>query len=147
MPIRKLAKRFTGTVEEQDRQKLAKFCAELGVLPISQVEPRVPVRVAGEIQTVMIVPRAGSPSLEVTVGDGEAQLVGVFFGRRKILGLTPGRRLILAGVASSEGTRTYIYTTAFSFANPHANTNSHSETNSYATPDKRAGCHRIWPGK
>lgn len=109
MPIRNLAKRLTGTVEEQDRQKLAKFCAELGVLPISQVEPRVPVRVAGEIQTVMIVPRAGSPSLEVTVGDGEALLVGVFFGRRKILGMTPGRRLILSGVAASEGSRTFIY--------------------------------------
>lgn len=113
MPIRKLAKRLTGTVEEQDRQNLVKFCAELGVLPIGQVEPRVPVRVAGEIQTMLIVPRAGSPSLEVTVGDGEAQLVGVFFGRRKILGFAPGRRLILSGVASSEGARTYIYNPAY----------------------------------
>ena len=109
MPLRKFAKRLTSPIEEQDRQNLAKFCADLDVLPISQVEPRVPVRVAGEIQTVLIVPRAGSPSLEVTVGDGEAQLVGVFFGRRKILGLTPGRRLILSGVAASEGSRTFIY--------------------------------------
>ena len=40
-----------------------------------------------------IVPRAGAPALEVTVSDGRGALVGVFLGRRKIAGLSPGRRV------------------------------------------------------
>ena len=107
--LRKLVERLTKPVEEQDREKLEEFCSKLGVTPCDQVAPREPARVAGEVQTVRIVPRAGSPSLEVTVSDGRAQVVGVFFGRRKITGISPGRRLVLEGVAARQGGRTYMY--------------------------------------
>jgi hypothetical protein len=34
----------------------------------------------------------------VTVNDGGASVTGVFLGRRKITGITPGRKLVLEGV-------------------------------------------------
>jgi RecG-like helicase len=107
--LRKLVERLTKPVEEQDREKLEEFCSKLGVARCDEVTPREPARVAGEVQTVRIVPRAGSPSLEVTVGDGRGQVVGVFFGRRKIAGISPGRRLVLEGVAARQGGRIYMY--------------------------------------
>jgi RecG-like helicase len=113
MALRKLVERLTKPLEEQDREKLEEFCSALGVTPCDQVVPREPAKVAGEVQTVRIVPRAGSPSLEVTVSDGRSQVVAVFFGRRKIAGISPGRRLMLEGVAAREGGRIYMYNPAY----------------------------------
>ena len=44
-----------------------------------------------------IVPRAGAPALEVTVSDGRGSVVGVFLGRRRIAGLSPGRKVAFEG--------------------------------------------------
>jgi RecG-like helicase len=109
MALKKLVERLTKPVEELDREKLEAYCAKLGVTRCDQVAARETARVAGEVQTVRIVPRAGSPSLEVTVSDGRGQVVGVFFGRRKIAGISPGRKLLLEGVAARQGGRTYMY--------------------------------------
>jgi hypothetical protein len=70
--------------------------------------PRHPVRVGGEIRSVRIVPRAGAPALEVTVSDGRASVVAVFLGRRKLAGMSPGRRVALEGVVADDGLRLII---------------------------------------
>ena len=93
MALKKFVERLTKPVEDIDREKLVKFCNALeGSRHLDELEPRVLARVAGEVQTVRIVPRAGAPSLEVGVSDGKGQVTAVFFGRRRIAGLSPGRR-------------------------------------------------------
>ena len=67
------------------------------------------MRVGGEVRSVRIVPRAGAPALEVTVSDGRASIVGVFLGRRKIAGLSPGRQVALEGVAARDGKRYLLF--------------------------------------
>ncbi|MDQ3944209.1 MAG: OB-fold nucleic acid binding domain-containing protein [Actinomycetota bacterium] len=109
MALKKMVGRLTKPVEEQDREKLVRFCDALGVTHCDEVQPRVHTRVAGEVSSVRVVPRAGAPSLEVTVTDGRGSVVGVFFGRRRLAGLTPGRRLVLEGVAAPQGKRCYMY--------------------------------------
>ena len=109
MALRKLVERITKPVEEQDREDLDAFCAGLGCVRLDEIEARVPVRVAGEIRSVRIVPRAGAPALEVTVNDGRGSVTGVFLGRRKILGISPGKRIIFEGVASREGLEAQIF--------------------------------------
>jgi hypothetical protein len=109
MALRKMVARLARPVEELDRQKLEAFCNELDVTPLTDVTPRSPVRVAGEVRSVRIVPRAGAPALEVTVTDGRAAITAVFLGRRKIAGLSPGRRLLLDGVAAADGSRLLVY--------------------------------------
>jgi RecG-like helicase len=113
--LKKMVERLTKPLEEQDRQKLVEFCDALGVTHCDEVRSRTHTRVAGEVSSVRVVPRAGSPSLEVTVTDGRGSVVGVFFGRRKLAGLTPGRRLVLEGVAASNGKRCYIYNPIYEF--------------------------------
>ena len=56
-----------------------------------------------------IVPRAGAPALEETVSDGRGSVVGVFLGRRKIAGLSPGRKVALEGVAARDGKRYVVF--------------------------------------
>ena len=98
MAFRKLLHRLTTTDAELDRERLRQFCVNLpGVTPIGQAAPRQEVTVAGEITSLRIVPRAGSPSLEATLNDGSGSLVVVWTGRRHIPGVAPGRRLVVSG--------------------------------------------------
>ena len=109
MPLRKFMERLTKPVEEHDREKLQEYCERLDVTPLDEVEPRKRVKVAGEVQVVRIVPRAGSPSLEVTISDGQGQATAIFFGRRRIAGIAHGRRLILEGVLAEKDRRRLIH--------------------------------------
>ena len=101
--LRDVVRRFTAPVEQLDRERLERFCAGFGTTPLDEVEPRHFVRVAGEVSSVRMVPRAGSPTFEVTLSDGRGRVDAVFHGRRRVGGITPGRRMLLAGVAAREG--------------------------------------------
>jgi hypothetical protein len=76
---------------------------------MDHITARTPTRVAGEIRAVRIVPRAGAPAVEVTVSDGRGSVVGVFLGRRKIPGMSPGHRVLFSGVAGQDGKRYLVY--------------------------------------
>lgn len=60
-----------------------------------------------------MVPRAGSPSLEVTIGDGSGRAVALFTGRRRLAGVDPGRRLLIEGVGRVERGRLLIMNPAY----------------------------------
>lgn len=109
MALRKLVERLTKPVEELDREDLAAWCEREQSSSIASAETRRPVRVAGEVRSVRIVPRSGADALEVTVYDGSAAVTAVFLGRRKIVGLTPGRRIVLEGVMTTGDGQRVIY--------------------------------------
>ena len=102
MPVRKFVEKFTKSVDAQDRERLETWCAQRGGAPLDSLQLRQPVRVAGEIRSVRIVPRAGAASFEATVQDGRGSVTAVFLGRRKIAGLSPGRRVLLDGVVTTQ---------------------------------------------
>jgi hypothetical protein len=105
----KAMKRFTKPVDELDREALGQYCDRLGVTSMGHITARTPTRVAGEIRAVRIVPRAGAPAVEVTVSDGRGSVVGVFLGRRKIPGMSPGHRVLFSGVPGQDGNRYLVY--------------------------------------
>jgi hypothetical protein len=109
MAFKKMVDRFTRPVEDIDREKLTAFCDARALTAMDSVAPRQPVRVGGEVRSVRIVPRAGAPALEVTVSDGRGSVVGVFLGRRKIAGLSPGRRVAIEGVVARDGKRYLVF--------------------------------------
>jgi len=109
MPFRKLLRDLKVPVAELDKEQLRTFCTKFpGVTPIGECQPRQEITVAGEISSMRIVPRAGSPSLEATVGDGTGMLVVVWTGRRHIAGIAPGKRLLLSGRGTDQGGRRRI---------------------------------------
>jgi hypothetical protein len=104
--LKKLFKNLTTSVTQLDAERLRKFCeSRPGAVPITDLPPRVEGTVVGEITSLRIVPRAGSASLEATVSDGTGSLVVVWTGRRKIAGVTPGKRLVLSGRGAATGPR------------------------------------------
>jgi hypothetical protein len=109
MALKKMVERFTKPVEEIDREQLTAFCDARQLSPMDDIAARTRVRVGGEVRSVRIVPRAGAAALEVTVSDGRGSIVGVFLGRRKIAGLSPGRRVAFEGVAARDGKRYLVF--------------------------------------
>jgi len=107
--LKKVVKRLTTSDEELDRTALSGFCDELGVMPITDLVPRTQARIGGEVRSVRVVPRAGAPSLEVTINDGRASATAVFLGRRKIAGVVPGRKIIVEGVAGQHSRRFLMF--------------------------------------
>lgn len=107
--LKQVMKRLTTPIEELDREELEQFCSALGLTPITEITPRTPVRIGGEVRSVRIVPRAGAPALEVTITDGRGAVTAVFLGRRKIAGIAPGRKLCVEGIAGKQGNRYLIF--------------------------------------
>ena len=111
--LKKLVERITKPVEVTDREKLSEYCDARLLEPMDAIVSRQPVRVGGEVRSVRIVPRAGAPALEVTITDGRGAVVAVFLGRRKVAGMSPGRRVALAGMAAKSGNRFVLVNPAY----------------------------------
>jgi hypothetical protein len=99
--LRKTLKGLRSSTDDLHRERLTdRFDAdELGTIAIKGAPFRVRVRFAGEVARMRVVPRAGSPSLEVTVDDGTGRALVGFTGRRRIAGIEPGRALVIEGTA------------------------------------------------
>jgi hypothetical protein len=109
MALKKMVERFTKPVEEIDREQLTAFCDARQLSAMDTIAPRSRVRVGGEVRSVRIVPRAGAPALAVTVSDGRGSVVAVFLGRRKIAGMSPGRKVAFEGVTARDGKRYLVF--------------------------------------
>ena len=98
MVLKKMLRNLRTTQTQLDEEELKEFCSRhAGCSSIGEARPRQQVNVVGEITTLRIVPRAGSPSLEATISDGSGSLVAVWTGRRRIAGVAPGKRLMING--------------------------------------------------
>lgn len=101
------------TDEEAHAATLQARYADPACTPIGEAAERGPVRIRGEVAGLQVVPRAGAPSLEVTVDDGTGQAVAVFTGRKRIGGLDPGRPLQVEGMARRERGRVVLVNPAY----------------------------------
>ena len=107
VPLRRLVKNLRTSTDDLHREQLAgRFDAGVhDTVPIGSAPLRTRVRVAGEVARLRVVPRAGSPSLEVTIDDGSGRALVIFTGRRSIAGIAPGRGIVLEGTARADRNR------------------------------------------
>src|SRR5262249_48387761 len=104
MALKKVFRRFTAPIDELDDERLRTFCSAIpDVTPMGALEPRVESKSVGQIVSLRIVPRAGSPSLEATISDGTGSVVAPWTGRRRIAGVAPGKRIIVVGRGAPTG--------------------------------------------
>ena len=115
MGLKDLRKRFTASLDEVNQVRLQERFCDVGVSKIADTPARTPARICGEITSLQVVPRAGSPSLEVTVDDGSGRAVAVFSGRKRIAGVEPGRGIVLEGVCgtAADGGRLVLLNPAY----------------------------------
>ena len=110
MALRNALKGLRSSTDDLHRERLAsRFDADsLGTIPIADAPFRVRIRIVGEVARMRVVPRAGSPSLEVTLDDGTGRALVIFTGRRRIGGIEPGRSLVVEGTARDQHGRTVL---------------------------------------
>ncbi|MFZ4516412.1 MAG: OB-fold nucleic acid binding domain-containing protein [Acidimicrobiia bacterium] len=109
MVLKKLLEKFTMSAQDEDRARLLAALADLDVVSMDNLSLRIPQSVAGEIESVRVVPRASADAVEATLTDGRGRVTAVFLGRRRIPGISPGRRVVIEGVPSQSGRRTLVY--------------------------------------
>jgi hypothetical protein len=81
-----------------------------GATPVADLEPRQRAVVAGRLHTVVLRTDGRSPSVEAELIDGTGQVALVWMGRRRIVGLEAGTRLVARGrVARTGDGRLVIY--------------------------------------
>jgi hypothetical protein len=101
------------TNEELHAERLQQRFGHDGATPIGEAAERGHVSIRGEVAGLQVVPRAGAPSLEVTIDDGSGRAVAIFTGRKRVGGLDPGRPLHVEGMARREGGRLVLFNPAY----------------------------------
>ncbi|NUK84655.1 OB-fold nucleic acid binding domain-containing protein [Streptomyces lunaelactis] len=104
--FRRMLDRLSTSQEDLESEELQEDAQASGCTRIAECRDRQIVRVTGTLRTVTLRPRAGVPALEAELFDGTAPLDVVWLGRRSIVGIEPGRRLIASGrISMSHGRR------------------------------------------
>lgn len=98
--------RLLASHAELDAHAQREWTESMDVTPISQVSARTRVRVAGVLRAVSYAPKTSTTALRAELFDGTSSLDLVWTGRREVLGIVPGRRLVASGmIAASDGGR------------------------------------------
>ncbi|MFD5103324.1 OB-fold nucleic acid binding domain-containing protein [Streptomyces albidochromogenes] len=104
--FRRMLDRLSTSQEDLHSAELEEDSQAAGCSRICDCDDRQVVKVTGTLRTVTLRPRAGVPALEAELFDGTAPLDVVWLGRRSIVGIEPGRRLIASGrISMSHGRR------------------------------------------
>jgi RecG-like helicase len=69
-----------------------------GSVRIADAPMRQPMRIAGVIRRMTVLPMEGKEALQALLSDGTGEVTAVFMGRRGIGGLSLGRRVVVEGV-------------------------------------------------
>jgi hypothetical protein len=96
-------RRFLDRLNESDETRLASEVRAWadsieGTVRIADAPIRQPVRIAGVIRRMTVLPLEGKEALQVLLSDGTGEVVAVFMGRRGIGGLSLGKRVVVEGV-------------------------------------------------
>ncbi|SDR30373.1 OB-fold nucleic acid binding domain-containing protein [Thermostaphylospora chromogena] len=106
---RGLLRRLAPTQEELEAEELQEDRSRQGATPIVECAGRRRFCVAGTLRMVTLRPRGGAPALEAELYDGSDVINLVWLGRRKILGIEPGRMISAEGLVSVQDGRKVMF--------------------------------------
>lgn len=91
-------KQLSETEEEIHAEQTREWCRDIeGTEEVSDCRERTQQKVAGVVESIKLVPRKFSNTLEVTIFDGSDRIIGVWLGRKSIPGIDLGSHLVLEG--------------------------------------------------
>ena len=73
-----------------------------GTVRIADAPRREPVKIAGVIRRMTVLPFEGKEALQALISDGTGEVTVVFMGRRGIGGLSLGARVVVEGVIAEQ---------------------------------------------
>lgn len=107
--LRGFFRRLATSQAELEAAELQEDLDRHGATPIASCGQRRRFCVAGTLRTVTLRPRGGVPSLEAELYDGSDVVDLVWLGRRKIIGIEPGRMVRAEGLISIQDGRKVIF--------------------------------------
>jgi hypothetical protein len=96
-PRRGLISRFTRSEDEVRADQLQEQAHDHGATLVRDCVAGTPTTVAGRLRSVTLRPVANAPAVEAELFDGSGRMTLLFLGRRRIAGITPGRRVVVTG--------------------------------------------------
>ncbi|HEY0485675.1 MAG TPA: OB-fold nucleic acid binding domain-containing protein [Mycobacteriales bacterium] len=107
--MKALFRRFTASAEELDAEDLQRASEESGATSVCDCSKGRTVTVTGRLRSVVYTPKTNLPTLEAELFDGSGTVTLVWLGRRRILGIEPGRCVRATGRLAVDGDRKLIY--------------------------------------
>ncbi len=107
--LRGLLRRLTAGLDELEAEELREDLGAEDATPIAACAERRRFRVVGTLRTVTLRPRGGAPALEAELYDGSDVIDLVWLGRRKIIGIEPGRVVLAEGLVSVQDGRKVMF--------------------------------------
>jgi RecG-like helicase len=87
---------FASRAEVESRDLQDEFAGH-GAVPIAECAPGQAVDVLGTVRSITLLPFGSTPRFEIELFDGTGTLTIIWLGRRRILGIEPGRRIMIHG--------------------------------------------------
>lgn len=101
------------SVERQEDDELRDRTRETGCTAVADSTSRERVDVHGVLRSVSIRPVDNATALEAELYDGTGSLTLVWLGRRRIVGIAPGKSLTVTGRIGRRGTERVMYNPAY----------------------------------
>jgi hypothetical protein len=116
-----LRHRLTASASNLDAAELREEVQLRGdCVPLQDLHRGGCVRVVGRLRAVVYTPSETVPTLEAELFDGSDSIDLVWLGRRRIVGLEPGRRVVVRGRVGEHNGRRAIYNPWYELLQPNA---------------------------
>ena len=109
----RLFDRMTATSQELEAQDLMDDSRDRGCVPVKDCRGGQRAEISGTIRALTLRPVGGVPALEAEVYDGTGTIKVVWLGRRRIVGIDPGRSLTVSGRVTSRGGDPVIFNPSY----------------------------------
>lgn len=108
--LERIASRLAADPERIRAQEVRGYCSAMDeVQQIAESRARIKARVVGIVQSIKVIPGRDYSMFEIEINDGTDQVVGIWYGRREIPGITLGRPVIFEGTMIKSGERRTPY--------------------------------------
>lgn len=109
MSLRTALRRVLASQDEVAATEERVRSAKQGTTAISDLVERRPAEVSGIVRSVVLRPTDRVQAVEAELFDGSGSVDLVWLGRRRLVGVEPGRRVRVAGFVTNDRGRTVIY--------------------------------------
>lgn len=107
--FRRMLRRLTSDVEVLDADDLSEDAQRSGAQRASECACGQEVTMLGRLRSVEFSPRDADASLEAELFDGSEGVTLIWLGRRRILGIEPGRTMRVRGRLAVRDGRKVLY--------------------------------------
>jgi RecG-like helicase len=113
-----LLHRLTASTSSLDAAELQEVVEKRSCVPLRELHRGSCVEVVGRLRSVVYTPSETVPTLEAELFDGTDSVELVWLGRRRIVGLEPGRRVLARGRVGEHNGRKAIYNPWYELLQP-----------------------------